>query len=151
MFCPRSGAKKGYQLMDYFSCLFILTFCFIIIPMNWSFKSFLRSFDNFWLFFAEKVITRAYNFVSLIVKLILLELTLSLSAPAAAEKTQWLVHPSFNWTLHLMNGISNDLQKLINFCDKLSKCCTILECYLSNIAFYNSNITNDITRMYASL
>ena len=136
MFCPPSGAEKSYQLIDYFSCLFILTFCFIIIQANWSFKSFLRSLANF---------------VSSIVNLVLLELALSLSAPAAADKTQSLVDPSLNSTLHLVNGISNDLQKLINFCDKLIKCCTILECYLSNIFFYNSDITYDITKIYASL
>ena len=53
-----------------------------------------------------------YNFLSLIVKMILLETTLSFSTLAEA-KTQSFVHQSFNSTLQLIAGISNDLQKLL--------------------------------------
>ena len=52
--------------------------------------------------------------MSLIVKIILLELTSTLSAPAAA-KTQYFVYLSFNCTLQLINCISSDLQKLLRY------------------------------------
>ena len=50
--------------------------------------------------------------MSLIVKIILLELAFDLSAPAA-DKTNYFIHLSFNSTLQLINGISSDLQKLL--------------------------------------
>ena len=71
----------------------------------------LKSFDNFLLSFADKVTTRTYNVVSLILKIILLELA-SLLSEAAAVKTQYFLYLSFNSTLQLNNGISNNLQKL---------------------------------------
>ena len=46
----------------------------------------LRSFGRFSLSFADKVTTGTYNFVSLIVKIILLELVSSLSLPSVAER-----------------------------------------------------------------
>ena len=52
-----------------------------------------------------------YNFVSWIIKKILLELGFALSA-SAVDKTQYFFHLSFNFTLQLINGISRDLQKL---------------------------------------
>ena len=52
--------------------------------------------------------------MSLIVKIILLELASSLSAPVA-DKIQWLVPLSFNSVLQLNNGISSDLQKLLRY------------------------------------
>ena len=56
-------------------------------------NSLLRSFDNSWLSFANKVTTWTYNLVSFKVKVILLEyLLLKLSAPAA-DKTQYCVCP----------------------------------------------------------
>ena len=61
--------------------------------------------------------TGAYNFVSLIVKIILLALLLlliSFSLPATVE-TQYFVHLSFNSTLQLINGISSNLQKLLKY------------------------------------
>ena len=62
---------------------------------------------------ADKVTTETYNFVSLIVKIILLEpLLLTLSTPAA-DKTLYLFPLSFSSTLQLINDISNDLQKLL--------------------------------------
>ena len=61
---------------------------------------------------ADKVTMGTYNFVSLIVKIIL-ELALPLSAPAA-DKTQYFVHLSFDSISQLINGILNDLQKLFN-------------------------------------
>ena len=72
----------------------------------------LRRFHSFWLSFAHKVTTGSNNFVSLIVKIILLELASSLSAPVT-DKTQYFVHLSFNSTLQLINVISSDLQKLL--------------------------------------
>ena len=65
---------------------------------------------------AHKVTTRTYNFVSLIVKIIILSLALPLplSAPPP-DKTQWFVHLSFNYTSQLINGFSSDLQKLLKY------------------------------------
>ena len=57
--------------------------------------------------------TGTYNFVSLIVKIMLLELALVLSAPAAAKI---FVHLRFISTLHLINGSSSDIQKLLRYC-----------------------------------
>ena len=63
---------------------------------------------------AEKVTTGTYHFVSLIVEVILLKLTFLLSLPAA-HKTKCFVLLSFNSTFQLINGISNDLQKLLKY------------------------------------
>ena len=71
-------------------------------------NSLLRSFINFWFSFADNVTTETCNFVSLIVKVIVLELAPLLSL-AFAEKAQYFVHLSFNSTLQLINGISSDL------------------------------------------
>ena len=75
----------------------------------------LRTFDDFWLSLAHKVTTGTNNFVSLIVKFIVLEflllLLLLLSVPTAG-KTQYFAHISFNSTFYLINCISSDLQKL---------------------------------------
>ena len=49
---------------------------------------------------------------SLIVKIILLKLALSLSL-TSTDKTQCFLHLRFNSTMQLINGISNDIQKLI--------------------------------------
>ena len=65
---------------------------------------------KFWLFFADKVTIGTYNFVPLLVKVILLELELGLSA-SAARKTQSFVSLFFSSTLQLINDISSDLQK----------------------------------------
>ena len=54
--------------------------------------------------------------MSLIVKIILLELASALSAPAA-YKTQFFVNFSFNSILQLINGNSSDLQKLLKYFD----------------------------------
>ena len=60
--------------------------------------------------------TVTYNFVSLIVKKALLEsaLALSFSLPNT-DKIHCYVHLSLNSTLKLINGISNDPQKLLRF------------------------------------
>ena len=60
----------------------------------------------------DKVTTGTYNFVPLIVKIILLGLAFVLSLPAA-DRTQHFVHLSSNYTLQLINGISSNLQKLL--------------------------------------
>ena len=52
--------------------------------------------------------------MSVIVKIILLELAFALSAPAA-DKRQYFVHLSFNSTSQLINGNSSDLQRLLNY------------------------------------
>ena len=52
--------------------------------------------------------------MSLIVKIILLELASSLLLPFA-DKTQWFVPLSFNSTLQLINDISIDFQKLLKY------------------------------------
>ena len=66
--------------------------------------------------FANKVTASPYNFVFLIVKIILLEsqLSLSFSLPSS-DKTQYFFHLSFNSTLQLINCISSDLQKLLMY------------------------------------
>ena len=58
--------------------------------------------------------TGTYNFVSLTVKIILLELASLLSAPDAV-KAQYFDRLSFNYILQLTNGISSDLQKLLKY------------------------------------
>ena len=60
--------------------------------------------------------TVTYNFVSLIVKIISLESALALSfSLSSTDEIHCYVHLSFNSTLKLINGISNDLQKLLRF------------------------------------
>ena len=60
------------------------------------------------------MVTRGtYNFVFIIVKIILLELPIVLSLPAAA-KTQCFVHLCFKSTLQLINGILSDLQNYLD-------------------------------------
>ena len=73
-----------------------------------------RRFGSFWLSFTDKMTTGIYNFVSLIVRIILLELASLLSAPIA-DKTQYFVHLSFSSTLPLISSISRVLQKLIKY------------------------------------
>ena len=73
-----------------------------------------RCFDSYWFSLAVKVTTGTHNFVSFIVKIVLSESLLTLSAPTAAE-THCFVYLSFNSTLQLINGISSDLQKLVNY------------------------------------
>ena len=63
--------------------------------------------DNLLLLF----VARKYNFVSLIIKIILLGLESEFSVSFQA-KTQYFVHLIFNSTLHLINDISRDLKKL---------------------------------------
>ena len=53
----------------------------------------------------------SYNFLSLIVNIILLSLALTLSTLPVA-KTQFFIHLSFNSTLRLINRISSDIQIL---------------------------------------
>ena len=62
------------------------------------------------------VTTGTYDFVFLIVKIILLALSLLVVLPLpAAGKTQCFVCLSFNYNMQLTNGISRDLQKLIKY------------------------------------
>ena len=64
----------------------------------------------------NEVTRGTYNFVSLIVKIILLEsaLVLSFSLPRI-DKTLFFTHLSFNSTLQLINDSSSDLQKLVKY------------------------------------
>ena len=89
---------------------FLFSF-FVLYPLQYTdlSNSLIRSFNSFWLSF-----TGNYNFVSLIVKIILLELASSLSLPPIA-KTQCFVHFSFHSTLELINDISFDHQKLLRY------------------------------------
>ena len=65
---------------------------------------------------ADKVTTGTYNFVSLIVKIILaLIFSSTLLSLPAADKTQYFVYLSFNSTLQLINEISSNLEKLIKY------------------------------------
>ena len=72
----------------------------------------LRCLGSYWLSFTDIVTTRVYSFVSLISKIILLELILPFSTLAKAE-TQCFVHLSFNSTFQVIYDISNDHQKLL--------------------------------------
>ena len=56
--------------------------------------------------------TRTYAFVSLVVNIILVALSLSLSLPFA-DKTQFFIHLSFISTLEIINAILTNLQKLL--------------------------------------
>ena len=61
-------------------------------------------------------ITRYNNFMSLIVKIIILALSSSLTILVQpTEKTILHSHLSFNSTLQVINGISSDLQKLCKY------------------------------------
>ena len=99
----------------YFIVVFLFSlFVFYLFQLTDLSNLLLRSFDNFWLSFAYKVIAGTYNFPPLIVKIILLSLPLVLSA-LAADKTQYFVYLNFNSTLQLVNGISSDLQKSLKY------------------------------------
>ena len=74
----------------------------------------LRRFDSFCLSFADGAMTGTYNFASLIVKVILLELASTFSTPPAA-KIQCFFHLSFNSILQLINDISSNLQKVFRY------------------------------------
>ena len=106
------------KFVDLVCGTFILTFCFILVS-DLS-NPLLRSFDSFWLSYADKGTTRTYNFVSLIVKLKLLELASTFSVPST-DKTQCFVHLRFNFTFQLINDISSDYldilmaQQLLHF------------------------------------
>ena len=56
--------------------------------------------------------TEKYDFVSLIVKIVLLGVVFVLSAPVP-DKAQYFGHLRFSSTLKLINGISSELQKLL--------------------------------------
>ena len=53
-------------------------------------------------------------YIYIYILVILLVLSLALSLPVA-DKMQYFVHFSFNSTLQLINGISSDLQKILNY------------------------------------
>ena len=72
----------------------------------------LKNFASLWLPFTDKVTTGLYNFLSLILKIIFLELASAFLTPVAA-KTHCFVHLSFNLTFQLTNGISRELPKLV--------------------------------------
>ena len=110
-----SSFKVWFKKTSILVChILILTFVSMLITMHWSLKSFIKHFGSFWLSFADKVSKGTYNFLSLVVWIILLELTLPLPWQFA-DKTQWLVHLSLNSTLQLINGLSSDLQKLLRY------------------------------------
>ena len=92
--------------MFLFSLFVLYSFQYIDLP-----NPLLRSFNNFWLSFADNMTTGTYNFESLIVKIISSSLVLTLST--AAAKKHCLVQLSFNSPYQLINEISNDLQKLL--------------------------------------
>ena len=73
----------------------------------------LRSFDSFRLSFADKVTTGTYNFVSFIVKIILLELASLLSPPTAVETV--LCPLKFYFYLEINQFILSDLQTLLKY------------------------------------
>ena len=82
--------------------------------------------------------TRTYSLMSLIVKMLLLEPALLFSTPAAA-KTQCFVHLSFNSTLHLINGISSDGQKLLTYLNGTTIAAFFrIELFQSATVFFNN-------------
>ena len=92
-----------------------------------------------WLSFVYKVTKTTYNFVSFIVKVILLELASSLSAPAP-DKTQWFVHLSFNSTLHLINGILSDPQKLLGYFNSMTIVVFLKIPFTSSVTVFYNNL-----------
>ena len=70
----------------------------------------IRYFLGFFCWWRDDMNIWTYNFVSLIVKKILLESAPSLSTPVAT-KTWRFAHLSFNLSLRLINCISKDLRK----------------------------------------
>ena len=76
----------------------------------------LNSFDNFALSSADKVTIGTHNFVSVVLKNALSEPVASAFAPTGAEvNTQISIHPNESSILQLINGVSNDLQKLLKY------------------------------------
>ena len=74
-------------------CIFVITFCFMLIPIHLSLESYAKEFS-----FAYKEMTRTYNYVSFMSKVRLLESAL-LSSTLAGAKTKCLVHLIFSSTL----------------------------------------------------
>ena len=68
----------------------------------------LNSFDNFALASPDKLTIGTYIFASVILKVALLAL-------AALLSTQFSIHFNESSTFQLINGISNDLQKLMQY------------------------------------
>ena len=110
----------NFDLRKYLYSLVVSSFSFFVL---YSFQitdylnSLLRGLDNFLMSLADIVGTGTCNFVSLIVKIILLALSLLLVSflLTATDKSQYFFHLSFNSTLKLINGISSDFQKLLRY------------------------------------
>ena len=103
------------DLRKYLYSFVVFLFAFFVL---YSFQyadlsdSLLRSFNSFWTSFADNVTIGTVCVVSLVVKIILLELASPLSLPPVA-KAQCFVHLRFIYTLQLINDISSDCQKLL--------------------------------------
>ena len=102
--CPRQPLVPRLIVLCRFDCIFT--------PTNVLSNPLLGRFASFLLFFAHKVMLGTYSFVSLIVKIILLESAPLFSTPGEAKK-QCFIHLSFSSTLQLISGISCDHQKLL--------------------------------------
>ena len=73
-------------------------------------------FTNFTLSSADKVTTGTYSFTSFIFKVAPFALIALASVPiAAVVNTQFSIHINESSILQLINGISNDLQKLLKY------------------------------------
>ena len=100
----------------------------------------LKSFDSFWLSFADNVTAKTHTFESLVTKIILSGSASVLSLTATA-KTQCFVHINFHSTLQLINGISSNLQNLLRYFNGtvtaafFQKSIVIIWCRLSNCVF----------------
>ena len=75
-----------------------------------------NNFDNFTLSFADKVTIGTWSFASVILKVALSAPVASALAPIAAEvNTQFSIYLNESSILQLINGVSNDLQKLLKY------------------------------------
>ena len=91
--------------------------------------------------------TGTYNFVSLIEKMILLELASLLLAPAV-DKTQHFIYLSFNSILQLINGILKDLQVVHKYFNDTAISAflkipfdPLTSVFPNNLVFYSKDLT----------
>ena len=73
------------------------------------------------------------------VKIILLGLALSLSAPTAV-RTQYFVHLSFNSTLQWINGISSNLQKILKYFNSTAMAAFFRILFAPSVSVFPSNL-----------
>ena len=100
--------KNLYSIVVFLFSFFIL-YSFQYADLS---NPLLRSANSYWFSLVDNMTTGTSNYLSLIVKILLVQLALLLSLPVV-DKAQWLVHWSLNYALQLIIGTSSDLQKLL--------------------------------------